>query len=55
MSGAEETICTLCRWPIEHDFEKFADDDGKIVHQSCYENKIIEAATKAPFRKPMAS
>jgi Transposase DDE domain len=55
MRDAEKTLCNICRRPIEFDFEKFADDDGKIVHQFCYENKIIEAAIKAHFRKPMAS
>jgi hypothetical protein len=55
MKNTEKTLCNMCRRPIEFEYEKFADDDGKIVHQFCYENKIIEAATKAPFRKPLAS
>jgi hypothetical protein len=55
MRDTEKTLCNMCRRPIEFDFEKFKDDDGKLVHQFCYENKVIEAAIKAPFRKPMAS
>jgi hypothetical protein len=54
MSDAEEIICPMCKRPIKFDFERFAGDDGKTVHQFCYENKIIEAAIKAPFRKPLA-
>jgi hypothetical protein len=55
MSDAEEIICNMCKRPIRFDFERFKDDDGTTVHQFCYEYKIIEAATKAPFRKPLAS
>ena len=55
MNEAEEIVCHMCRRPIRFAFERFADDDGKTVHQFCYENTIIEKATSAPFRKPLAS
>jgi hypothetical protein len=55
MSDVEEIVCNMCKRPIKFDFERFKGDDGTTVHQFCYEYKIIEAATKAPFRKPLAS
>ena len=55
MSDAHEIICHMCKRPIESPSEKFTDDDGTTVHHICYENKIIERAIKAPFRRPLAS
>lgn len=47
----ERIICHMCSGPVQFEFERFKDDSGETVHQVCYENKLIEAAIKSPFRK----
>jgi len=35
--------CRRCGQPLNPGLEKFADEAGSVVHQTCFENQILEA------------
>jgi hypothetical protein len=36
-------ICHRCGQPLKPEVENFADEAGRVVHQTCFENQILEA------------
>jgi hypothetical protein len=36
-------ICHRCGQPLKPEVEKFADEAGRVVHQTCFENQILKA------------
>ena len=45
-----EVLCAICDLPVKLEIDRYADDAGKSVHETCYQLKV------APVKKrPMGS
>jgi hypothetical protein len=40
----DKVICAICDKPIEQTDFKYTDEQGKAVHQHCYEDVIFSVA-----------
>jgi hypothetical protein len=40
--------CALCHQPINLDRDRYADEDGKIVHEECYVKRLMSSPQDPP-------
>jgi hypothetical protein len=47
MTSEKETLCPICFLPVEFGVDLRADEDGRIVHEACYIEKIALKVKRA--------
>jgi hypothetical protein len=41
-------ICLICNTPVNLEKDRCADEDGKIVHEKCYVNRLMTGQNDPP-------
>jgi hypothetical protein len=44
----QEITCSICNKPIDLQRDKYADEDGKIVHENCYIQRLMSKRNDPP-------
>ena len=48
MSTPRDIACAICGMPINLEVDRFADEDGKTVHEHCYIQKLVTSQGNDP-------
>lgn len=43
-----EIACAICKQPVVLEKDRYADEDGKVVHEHCYVNYLLVATRNKP-------
>jgi hypothetical protein len=41
--------CPLCNQPVSLNTDTYADENGKVVHQGCYQERVIGTQSNSSF------
>lgn len=43
-----EIGCAICKQPVVLEKDRYADEDGRVVHVQCYVDRLLVAARNKP-------
>jgi hypothetical protein len=44
----QKITCPICNQPIDLQRDKYADEDGKVVHENCYIHRLMSSQNDPP-------
>jgi hypothetical protein len=47
-SGEKEFTCTICNKPVDLTQDRYADENGKVMHEHCYVQRLMSSRNDPP-------
>jgi hypothetical protein len=45
---SQQISCAICHSPVDFERDRYADEDGKIVHECCYVKRLMSEQNDPP-------
>jgi hypothetical protein len=44
----QQITCAICNSPVDLTLDRYTDESGQVVHETCYVNRVMSVAQDPP-------